>query len=160
MRILATAGGLAGALALTQFPEFSQQYVQRLSGAVDELRMVSVAFDASAKVAGMSREEAFDAMGEGTFQTSLRDDLRAHITRYDRLNADYQALADADPLMRLARFYHIRDGELVQRTWDDFRPAVPVTVDGLLFGGIGFAGGWLLVSLLLGALMMPLRRFA
>jgi len=43
MRILATAGGIAGAVALSQFPEFSQQYVQRLSGATDELRAVTVA---------------------------------------------------------------------------------------------------------------------
>ena len=32
---------IAGAIALSQFPEFSQQYLQRLAGAVDELRTAS-----------------------------------------------------------------------------------------------------------------------
>jgi len=160
MRTLAMAGGLAGAVALSQYPEFSQQYVQRLSGAVDELRGVTLAFDTAARVAGMSREEAFDAMGDGRFQTSLRDDMRSRIYRYERLNADYQALAGAAPLERLARFYRIRDPELVQRTWDDYKPAVPVTSEGLISAGIGFAAGWVLVSLLVGLLLRPMRRFA
>ena len=37
IRTLTLAGALAGAVSLSQFPEFSQQYLQRLSGAVDEL---------------------------------------------------------------------------------------------------------------------------
>ncbi len=160
MRILALAGGIAGAVALSQFPEFSQQYVQRLSGAVDELRGVTMAFDATARVAGMSREQALDAMGDGDFQTRLRDDISTRIYRYERLNADYQALAGAAPLQRLARFYRIRDRDLAQRTWDDYRPAVPVTSEGLISAGIGFAAGWGLVVLLLGFVMRPLRRFA
>lgn len=160
MRIFAMAGGIAGAVALSQFPEFSQQYVQRLSGAVDELRAVTIAFDTTARIAGMSREEAFEAMGEGEFQTRLRDDMRTRIYRYERLNADYQALAGAAPLERLARFYRIRDSELVQRTWDDYKPALPVTTEGLISAGIGFAGGWGLVTLLLGLLKRPARRRA
>jgi hypothetical protein len=160
MRILAMVGGIAGAVALSQFPEFSQQYVQRLSGAVDELRAVTIAFDTTARIAGMSREEAFDAMGGGEFQVRLRDDMRSRIYRYERLNADYQALADAAPLERLARFYRIRDAELVERTWDDYKPALPVSSEGLISAGIGFAAGWALVGFLLGLLMRPLRRIA
>jgi hypothetical protein len=160
MRILALAGGIAGAVALSQFPEFSQQYVQRLSGAVDELRAVTFAFDTTARVAGLSREEALDKMGGSDFTDSLRDDMRARIYRYERLNADYQALAAAAPLERLARFYRIRDADLARRTWDDYQPAVPVTAEGLTSAGIGFAGGWVLVSLLLALLLRPLRRFA
>ena len=78
--------------------------------------------------------------------------MRARIYRYERLNADYQALASAAPLQRLARVWRIRDPELVQRTWDDFQPAVPVTAEGLIFAGIGYGGGWLLVTLVLGLL--------
>lgn len=160
MRVLALAGGIAGAVALSQFPEFSQQYVQRLSGAADELRAVSIAFDTTARVAGLSREEALDKMGGSDFQDRLRDDMRARIYRYERLNADYQALASAAPLQRLARFYRFRDAELAQRTWDDFQPAVPVTAEGAIFAGIGYAAGWALVSFLLGLLLSPLRRRA
>ena len=37
LRALTLAAGLTGAAGASQFPEFSQQYVQRLGGAVDEL---------------------------------------------------------------------------------------------------------------------------
>jgi len=32
LRAVTFAGGLAGAVGLSQFPEFSQQYTQRLAG--------------------------------------------------------------------------------------------------------------------------------
>jgi len=154
------AGGIAGAVALSQFPEFSQQYMQRLSGAVDELRAVTVAFDLTASLSGLSRDEALAQIRGSQFQDDLRENLSASMTRYDRLNADYQALAGNDPLARLASAWRFRDVELARRTWEEFRPAVPVTSDGLICAGIGYGGGWLLVSLILGLLMRPLRRFA
>jgi hypothetical protein len=152
MRILATATGLAGAVALSQFPEFSQQYVQRLSGATDELRAVTIAFDTAARVGGLTREEALAELRGTGFGDRFSDDMRTRVYRYERLNADYQALAHAAPLQRLVRAWRFRDPELVQRTWDDFRPALPATPEGLVFAGLGYAGGWLLVSLALGAL--------
>lgn len=158
MRILAMASGIAGAVALSQFPEYSQQYVQRLSGAVDELRAITLAFDTSAKVAGLSREEALRDLGGTSFGESFSQDLGKQIYRYDRLNADYQVLADAAPLQRLARFYRIRDAELAQRTWDDYQPAVPVTPEGFITAGIGFAIGWGLISTLTELLFGRRRR--
>ncbi|HHB80848.1 MAG TPA: DUF2937 family protein [Aliiroseovarius sp.] len=158
IRALAVAGGIAGAVTLSQFPEFSQQYLQRLSGAVDELRLVTAAFDLTAQAAGLSREEALAQIGDTAFAQDLRGNIAGNINRYERLAADYQALAGVEPLSRLARFWHFRDVDLAQRTWEDFRPAVPVTADGLIFAGIGFGAGWRVVSLLLGLLARPFRR--
>ena len=152
MRILAQAGAIAGALALSQFPEFSQQYVQRLSGAVDELRAVTFAFDTAARVGGLSREEALAELKGTRFGDQFSDDMRARIYRFERLDADHMALAGSAPLERLARFWRFRDRDLVQRTWAAYQPAVPVSLEGLTFAGIGFAGGWVLVSLALGFL--------
>ncbi|MEJ1992970.1 MAG: DUF2937 family protein [Maritimibacter sp.] len=158
MRILALAGGIAGAVTLSQFPEFSQQYVQRLSGAVDELRAVTLAFDTSARVAGLTRDEALDEMSGTSFGASFSEDLGQQVYRYDRLNADYQALARAAPLERLARFYRMRDPELARRTWDDFQPAVPVTSEGFITAGIGYGVGWGLIAGLTGLLFGRRRR--
>ena len=69
LKILTLAGGVAGAVALSQFPEFSQQYLQRLSGAVDELRTQVVAFDTLATAAGITREEALAELDGSTFQS-------------------------------------------------------------------------------------------
>ena len=58
IRLLAFIGGLGGAVSLSQFPEFSQQYLQRLAGAVDELQVIVETFDADAKGANLTRDEA------------------------------------------------------------------------------------------------------
>lgn len=159
-RTLAMIGGIAGAVALSQFPEFSQQYMQRLSGARTELKVITAGFDLTASAAGYSREEALEKMGGSDFQNDLRDQMQENFDRYDRLDASYAALKGTEPLMRLTKLWHFRDTDLVQRTWNEYRPAVPVTADGILCAGIGYVGGWLIVSLLLGAFMRPFRRMA
>jgi hypothetical protein len=57
-RALGMLGGLALGFALSQFPEYAQQYVQRLGGAVDELRIIVADFDRGAAEAGLTRDEA------------------------------------------------------------------------------------------------------
>lgn len=160
IRTLAMIGGLAGAVALSQFPEFTQQYMQRLSGARTELNVITTGFDLTAKAAGYTREEALDQMSGSDFQNDLRDQMRDNFDRYDRLDASYAALKGTEPLVRLTKLWHFRDVDLVERTWNEYRPAIPVTADGLLCAGIGYVGGWLIVSLLLGAFLRPFRRLA
>lgn len=160
MRVLAMAGGIAGAVTLSQFPEFSQQYVQRLSGAVDELRAVTLVFDGAASAAGMTREEALREMqgGNSGLVASVGSGMAEQIGRYERLNADYRALAPDTPVQRLVSIWRFRDPELVERTWDHYQPAVPVTVDGFITAGIGFVIGWGLIGGVLALLMRPFRR--
>ena len=160
IRTLAMIGGLAGAVTLSQFPEFTQQYMQRLSGARTELKVITTGFDLTAKAAGYTREDALDKMGGTDFQNDLRDQMKTSFNRFEQLDAAYSALKGTEPLARLAKVWHFRDTDLAKRTWEDFRPAVPITADGLLCAGIGFVGGWLLVSLILGAFMRPFRRTA
>lgn len=160
IRTLTLAGALAGAVSLSQFPEFSQQYLQRLSGAVDELRGLVLAFDATAGAAGLTRDEALADLSGSAFQTDLQATLAGQITRYERLSQDYTALRTAEPLGRLAQLYRFADPDLARRTWDDFRPAVPASPDGLMFAGIGFAGGWMLLAAAFGLLRRLFRGAA
>jgi len=158
LRLLALAGGFAGAVGLSQFPEFSQQYLQRLSGAVDELRAIVLSFDTAAAAAGLTRAAALQELSGTPFQTELQTTIAGQITRYEALSADYTALSEAEPIGRLAQVYRFTDPDLAQRTWDMFRPALPVTKDGLLCAGLGFLGGWAFVSLVFGGLARLLRR--
>ena len=57
-RSLGLVGGLALGVALSQFPEYAQQYTQRLGGAVDELRVITSDFDRAAAQSGLTREQA------------------------------------------------------------------------------------------------------
>ena len=47
-RLISIVGGVGLGLVASQFPEYAQQYEQRLGGAVDELRVFVEKFDASA----------------------------------------------------------------------------------------------------------------
>ena len=51
IKTLTLVGGMFGAATLSQFPEFTQQYMQRLGGQVDALSVVIQDFDPSAQKA-------------------------------------------------------------------------------------------------------------
>ena len=157
-RTLALAGGLAGATALAQFPEFSQQYLQRLAGQVDALEAIEAQFDASAAQAGLDRAGALAALGSAGFAGQHASDLRATFARAEGLRADLTLLRLATVYERLVLPHRMADTALIRATWADFRPALPVTAEGALCAGIGYALGWLGVRGLLGLLRAPFRR--
>lgn len=154
IRLLALIAGLCGAGTLSQFPEFSQQYYQRLSGAVDELRPLVLTVDLTARAQGLSREEALAQLQGNETADSIRDSLAISVRRYDRLSAAQARLAQATPLERLAQPWNMADLDLFDRTMADYRPALPLTQAGLISAVIGFALGWGL----LGGLIAVLRR--
>ncbi|WP_417721004.1 DUF2937 family protein [Salipiger sp.] len=158
-KTLALAAGLTGAAGLSQFPEFSQQYVQRLGGTVDELARSLAEFDRDAAGLGLDRAEALRQLATGgDFGAARADTMGDTIRRHDRLAADLAALTGAGALERVRLATHLTDPDLVQRTWQSYRPAVPVTPEGAAFAGTGFVGGWFVVSLLLSVLAMPFAR--
>jgi hypothetical protein len=157
-RLVALAGGAAGAVALSQFPEFSQQYLQRLAGQVDALTEVAAEFDASTAKAGFDREGALLALGAEGFSGQHAADLRATFARTESLRADLQMLRFSGVIERLVLPHRFADVELLQDTWADFAPAVPVTTAGLACAGVGFAGGWASLALMIGLLSRLFRR--
>lgn len=157
---LILVGALATGVAGSQFPEFSQQYLQRLGGQFDALSQVAADFDASATKAGLTRDEALSEIKGGAFQDSHRKDMERVFTRLDRITSDLTLLRAANPLERMALPHRLRDVETLQSTWADFRPAVPVTIDGVLAAGIGFLVGLVALNGLIAALGWPFRRRA
>lgn len=158
LRSIAFAGGLAGAATTAQFPEFSQQYQQRLGGAVDALGEVVADFDASAAASDLSRADALAQMQGTPFLERRGQDMARSITRYERLSADLQRLEGQGPFMRAYHVGSFTDTEIAQAAWAAYQPAVPVTFAGLSFAGIGFVLGSLAVSLAAGLLRLPFRR--
>ena len=136
-------GALTTGVAGSQFPEFSQQYLQRLGGQYDALSQVAADFDASAKSAGLTREAALAEIKGGAFQDAHRADMAHVFTRLDRITADLTLLRAAGPLERMALPQRFRDVETLSATWADFRPAVPVTMDGAIATIAGMIAGWL-----------------
>lgn len=152
------AGGLAGAAATSQFPEFSQQYLQRLGGAVDALTVVVADFDASAASAGLTREEALEQMQGTDFLDNRRADMTRTFERHARLSADLAALQGEGPFMRAYRGARMTDPQIAKAAWEVYQPALPLNMAGAIFAGVGFLLGGVLLRGVLGIVRWPFRR--
>jgi hypothetical protein len=145
MRTLGLAFGLLGGVFASQGPEFSQQYGQRLGGAIDELRRVVAAFDADAARAGQNRDAAVARMRTDAdgFIRDRGEAARVDAERLGRLERQRTAFTEAKgPLARLAAIALEPDYALARATYVDYRPAVPTTEEGLLTALVGFLAGW------------------
>ena len=147
--VVKLAGGLVFGAVLSQFPEYSQQYVQRMGGALDELTTVVADFDISAKASGHTRDQALSAMTGSDFLIARQSDMTHTFIRFETLFADYFYLKNSNAFQRLTYVARMRDGEVAKGTAKDFKPAVPLTTDGLGTAGIGFLLGYGLLAGLL-----------
>lgn len=141
-RVLAFSSAVLGGAGASQFPEYSQQYLQRLSGAVEELDRVSADFDASAEAAGLNRDQALAQMEGTAFLESRRADMDRTFARHARLSEDLAALEESGPFARALHAWRMTDSDVAQAAWGDFEPAVPVTGEGAVFAGGGAVLGW------------------
>lgn len=155
MKAMAMASGVMCAAAFSQFPEYSQQYTQRLAGAVDELSGVVQAFDADAAGLGLTRDAALDQMTNARGMSAARaNSMRRVFDRHDRLSNDLNALKSKAVTAQAAQIWRMTDLDVAQKAWADFKPAVPVSSDGIGFGIAGFLAG----LGVMGALGAVLRR--
>ena len=159
-RSLSVLGGLCLAALLSQFPEYAQQYTQRLGGAVDELRAITTEFDSAAGAAGLTRQQALAHYAQSTdsFLEGRGGSMSATFARYDALSLTLAELRQAGPLQRFEHLPDYLDSDIGRRTLGDFQPALPATGEGLLYALAGFAFGYVIVSALCSLLILPFRR--
>lgn len=159
-RMLASVGGVGLALMLSQFPEYAQQYTQRLGGAVDELRVVTEDFDAAAESAGLDRTSALGRYqsSSDTFLADRGQSMQRTFVRYEQLSATLDRILGADPLERLRNLPAYLDTDIGRRTLENYQPAVPVTMEGIFYALGGFGIGYLIFSALVRFCALPFRR--
>jgi hypothetical protein len=68
--------------------------------------------------------------------------MQGNVERLARLEAHRQYMTDAGPFSRLALLLRDGDTDLMRATYRDFRPAVPVTEEGILSAASGFVAVW------------------
>ncbi len=159
-RAIAGMCGLCLAVALSQFPEYAQQYTQRLGGAVDELRVVTEEFDRAAAAGGLDRAAAlarYNASNDD-FLAGRGTSMTATFQRYEQLSVTLREIEDANALGRFQALPSFFDSDIGRRTLQNYRPAVPVTAEGILYAGAGFALGYLVLSTLWRFCALPFRR--
>lgn len=159
-RIIAGIGGLGLAITLSQFPEYAQQYTQRLGGAVDELRVITEDFDRAAADGGLDRATAlarYEASNDD-FLAGRGTSMTATFQRYEQLSATLARIENAGAVERLQSLPAYLDTDIGRRTLESYKPAIPVTMEGILYAGGGFILGYLVLSGLWRFLSLPFRR--
>lgn len=151
--------GCAGALLFSQFPEFFQQYTQRLGGHLDEVAAQVSALERRADEAGkelpaylrtfLLHRDA-DVRREGYA-------LREMVQRKETLTQSYKALTGVENWWRAGEFAKHVDWEIAGSALSIYRPAMPVTPEAAIYAGAGFGGGAIVYFTLLG-LIGPRER--
>ena len=159
-RAVASIGGLGLALALSQFPEYAQQYTQRLGGAVDELRVITEEFDRAASAGGLGRDAALARYNSSNdeFLAGRGTSMTATFQRFEQLDATLQQIQYANAIERFQALPAYLDSDIGQRTLANYKPAVPVTIEGVLYAGAGFILGYLISSGFWSFCALPFRR--
>ena len=143
VRRLALFVALVVGFAMTQLPEFVEQYRQRLGGAIDELSAVIARFDADSAQQSLTEAGGIDRLKANPerFVQQRGEQMEENVERLQRLR-DAQARFKSDgPVTRLMTFATDYDGRLARGTFRDFEPAVPASVEAFVLGFVGFLFG-------------------
>ena len=159
-RMLIAIVMLASGTATSQLPEFSQQYRQRLGGAIDALEEILADYRRDASAFGLSVSEAIERQrsSDDPFIRARGSSKAVADARLERLRQQQVALENAGPIERLFVFAQGVDPQLAQATAEDYEPAIPVTLAGFLSAGLGALAGFVLVKLIAGLARLGRRN--
>lgn len=137
---------VAGAAVFAQGPEFFQQYLQRLGGHLDEARRQLATFERTATQAGVTLDQFIHqtAANHDPAVARLAGVMSESAARTEHLASAYQALQNAGAWTRPFVFLRDCDHAIVRATVHAFRPAMPVTLEGLCYALAGMAVALLL----------------
>ncbi len=145
-----------GAVGLSQAPEFFQQYLQRLGGHLDEARRQLASYEMVARQSGITLQQLIDTTKAQAAEpvAKLGGVIADTQARVESLAATETALREASVWERPFVFLSHLDAGIAARTWEVFKPAVPVTVEGFVYAG---AGMLLALGLYQLAVLLPAR---
>lgn len=148
---------VVGAVLFSQIPEFIQQYLQRLGGHLDEARRQLGHFQEIATKAGLTLDGLM-ARSQGSPEPTviqLGRLIRDTASRVDALAAAEAGIRSASLFSRPLVFLRHLDLSIARATWAIFKPAVPTTVEGLVYAGLGVL---LMLAFYYGGVKYPVRR--
>lgn len=148
-----------GAVGLSQAPEFFQQYLQRLGGHLDEAKMRVAQYEAVAKQSGITLRQLIETTKAQPAEPVARlgQVIADAETRVQTLSAAEAALREASLWERPFVFMAKLDMDIASGTWAVFKPAVPITLEGLIYAGVGMV---LALVIYQGAIVAPCRAIA
>ncbi len=139
LNLFRSAAAVIGAGVFAQFPEFYQQYLQRLGGRLDQARLDLEMLQRDAAALGRSVAVYLDELlASGT--SAARHAAQRELARLDNaseLESAYEALRLAAPLERPFVLARHLDAKLAEDTLAIFAPALPATSEGVIYGAFG-----------------------
>lgn len=148
--ILDRAFCILGAVALSQFPQFFGQYMQRLGGHLAEARLALAQYEAAAGALGLTLEDYIQEHLDSASPVfvSSGEVIRGLLERVHHLELSYQALQGATIFNRWFVFLREADWSIASGTWENFMPGVPTTFEGLTYALAGLLLGWGIYALI------------
>jgi hypothetical protein len=135
---------VAGAIVFSQFPQFLQQYSQRLSGHMNELSLQVGLMQQAASQLGLSLQEYTEKfLANGTdpvFEKQGRI-IQQLTERYQDLTLAYNSLQNASIYKRPFVFIANLKTDIALDTWNSFQPGIPTTLEGLVYAFVGMLFG-------------------
>jgi hypothetical protein len=130
---------VAGAVLFCQLPEFIQQYLQRLGGRLDEARRQLAQFTEVAAQSKLTLAEFIQRTGHNADESVARlaDVMSNTVTRVDSLAAADLAIRNASLWKKPFVFFAHFDPSIARATFDIYKPAVPTTMEGLIYAVLG-----------------------
>ncbi len=165
-QFIARLAGVAGIVFGSQAPGFTGQYMQNLTGRVDELAVVVEKYDAIVEDLGVTREGYVDdlraAGRESTDKTAVV--VEDTYARYEDLLLHQKVLESAEPWRRPLVLARGSKADVVESTASQFDWSIPLTAEGAgyaLGGGTVIWGSLAFVFGLVGSMFgMGDRRYA
>jgi len=145
LKLLQILAGLTGGGALAQFPEFYQQYLQRLAGRMDEVRQRADEIAGDAMANGLDVQTYIVRFLDSPAHAMEGERMAEALESAARLDAAYGALAHAGAWQQLPLFLRHFDAALARDTGSLFQPALPLTFGGLIYALDGAAVGILVI---------------
>jgi hypothetical protein len=148
-----------GTVAFSQVPEFMQQYLQRLGGHLDEARRQLGKFHGAAEQSGLTLDRliAQTTSNADPAVAKLGGVMTDSVARVEELQAAQTAIMSASLWERPFVFLRNVDPEIARATWQIFKPAIPTTVEGLLYAA---AGMLVLLTIYHAGVRYPITRMA
>lgn len=148
---------VAGAVLFSQAPEFMQQYLQRLGGHLAEAQRRLADYERVAVETSQSLDQliATSKASSEAALAKLGTVMETAGARVAELTAAESAIREASPFTRPVEFLQHMDSAIVRDTWTIYQPAVPTTLEGVLYAGVGLV---LLLALYHGLIRQPVAR--
>lgn len=119
----ATSGGVGG-IGLSQAPAFTQAYLQRLGGHIDEARRTVARIEHGEMLPWLSASDRAEAVAELSLRVA-------------ELEASQRAILDAHPLLQPLIMLRRVDMDIATRAFESFTPALPLDTVSLIYIGLG-----------------------